>query len=289
MPSFSHDGTVRLFRNRPALAVELARICGVDLPEFTELLIVSEDHTDIVPVEYRADVVVLLRNGVPVFVIVVEVQLSRAPDKMYSWPVYAATARAHHRCPALLLVVTPDPAVARWASTRQNMGGGETWAPVVVGPDGVPIIVDREKAVRDPELAVLSAVAHGGGSVETAVKIALAADAACATLPEEAALIYSDLVMASLSEAARTAFEEFMANTQGYEYQSDFARKHRAAGREEGREKALRGMLARLLEARFGSVAPDVQARIDAASVEDLDRWIEQFATASTLGEVFAD
>ena len=60
-------------------------------------------------------------------------------------------------------------------------------------------------------------------------------------------------------------------------------------GRVEGRAGALRDTLARLLKARFGTVSRDVEARIADATVDDLDRWIEQFATASAIHEVFAD
>jgi hypothetical protein len=34
---------------------------------------------------------------------------------------------------------------------------------MVLGPDNVPVIADEKEAVRDPSLAVLSAITHGRG------------------------------------------------------------------------------------------------------------------------------
>ena len=47
---------------------------------------------------------------------IVEVQLQEDNDKLLAWPVYVAALRARLRCPAVLLVLTRDPAIRRWAS-----------------------------------------------------------------------------------------------------------------------------------------------------------------------------
>jgi len=54
--------------------------------------------------------------------------------------------------------------------------------PLVLGPDGVPIITDPERAKQDPELSVM---AHGHSDVETAVIVALSAASATAELDED--------------------------------------------------------------------------------------------------------
>jgi hypothetical protein len=64
MPSFSHDGLVRLFVNRPELAVELLRdVLGIDVPDYIDARIDSADLTDIEPATRYADLVVLLSGG----------------------------------------------------------------------------------------------------------------------------------------------------------------------------------------------------------------------------------
>jgi hypothetical protein len=180
MPSHPHEWLVELFRNRPLLAPELLRdALHVDLPRFTEARIDSADLTDIQPTEYRADLVVLLFDQVPVLGIVVEAQLSRDDDKRFVWPAYVATLRARLRCPVCLLVVTTDESIARWAAKAVELGGGNRFVPLVLYPSGVPEVVDETQAKSDPELAVLSAMAHGmDADSEKSVQIALAAHSA---------------------------------------------------------------------------------------------------------------
>jgi hypothetical protein len=162
MPSQLHEALLLLFRNRPELAPELLReALQFEVPAYNEARIESADLTDVQPAEYRADLVVLLYDSKPVLGIVVEAQLSPDEHKRYAWPVYAVGLRARMRCPVCLLVVTPRDAVARWAALPIDLGGGNRFSPLVLGPAGVPQITDHARAKADPELAVLSAMAHG--------------------------------------------------------------------------------------------------------------------------------
>jgi hypothetical protein len=77
MPGLSHEALRALFENRPSLAPELLRSAlDVPVPSWTEARLQSADLTDIVPTEYRADLVVLLVEEKPVLAIIVEVQAS---------------------------------------------------------------------------------------------------------------------------------------------------------------------------------------------------------------------
>ena len=117
MPSYLHEALLQLFRNRPALAPDLLRdALHWRLPPYTEVRIDSADLTEIQPAEYRADLVVSLLEGVRVFGIVVEVQLSRDERKPFVWPTYVAQLRARLELPVCLLVVTTDEVTARWAA-----------------------------------------------------------------------------------------------------------------------------------------------------------------------------
>jgi hypothetical protein len=292
MPSIAHEAFVLLFRNRPELAPELLRdALGVTLPAYAEARVEAADLSDVNPAEYRADLVVLLVAGKPVLAIVVEVQLQPDARKRFTWPVYIAGLRARFECEACVLVVTPSEAVANWARTPIEMGPGSRVVPFVIGPQAVPVVRDIEAAKRDPELAVLSAMAHGKD--ETGPQVALAALAAARGLDGERGLLYSDLVMASLSGATRTAMEELMASG-NYEYQSDFAKSHQAKGRAEGEAKGraegeARGVL-NVLSARGLVVSEEQKARILACSnVETLDGWIRKAVTVTSADELFAD
>jgi hypothetical protein len=174
--------------------------------------------------------------------IVVEVQLSADEDKGFSWPFYVTGLRARIRCEVCLLVVTAEEVVVQWASRPIELGGGSRFVPLVLGPSGVPEVTDEEQARLDPELAVLSAMAHGQDvDADKTLRIAVAAMAASVGLDAERSTLYFDLVVTSLSEAARKALQSM--DPAKYEYQSEFARRYVAQGKAEG-EATGRAQLA---------------------------------------------
>lgn len=285
MPSQLHEALLLLFRNRPMLAAELLRdALHVELPSFSDARIDSADLTDIQPAEYRADLVVLLLNDKPVFGVVVEAQLSPDEDKRFVWPVYVVNLRARLRCPVCLLVVTADDSVARWAAKPVNIGGGNYFVPTVLGPSGVPEIVDEGQAEADPELAVLSAMAHGkDADTDKSARIAVAAQFASLRLDADRARLYFDLILHSLSEAARRELQSM--NPIQYEYQSDFAKHYVAVGRTEGRA----ALVTQLLITRFGELPTDINDKLKMASAAELDAIGIRLLTAPTLSEAMGD
>lgn len=301
MPSQLHEALLLLFRNRPALAPELLReALHVELPDYTEARIDSADLTDIQPAEYRADLVVLLLHGAPVLGIVLEMQLSNDEDKRYVWPVYVANLRARIRCPVCLLMITAEDTVARWAGKAIMLGGGNVFARWVLSLSGVPEITDSDRAKEDPELAVLSAMAHARDPDTTkSVRIAVLAQMATLGLDADRAMLYFDLVLHSLPEAARRALQAM--DPSKYEYQSEFARRYfgqgKAAGVEEGKTAGIAEgkaagiaegkarIVLKLLATRFGALRPAIEARVRDASAVDLDAIAERVLTAQTLDE----
>jgi hypothetical protein len=104
MVSMKHEGLLALFRNRPTLAAELLQeALGVELPPWSEARVESAEFTQVVPTEYRADLVILLLDGKPILAIVVEVQLSTDKDKRDSWPLYVTSLRSRVGCPVVLM------------------------------------------------------------------------------------------------------------------------------------------------------------------------------------------
>lgn len=283
MPSQLHEVLLLLFRNRPELAPQLLRdALHVVLPEYTEARIESAELSQVQPAEYRADLVVLLMNDVPVLGIVVEVQLRRRADKRFAWPVYVTNLRARIRCPVALLVVSPDERVARWCAQPIALGGGNVFVPFVLGPAGVPIVTDEAIARRDPELAVLSAMAHGASTdAETAVKIALAAIGASVGLDAERSVLYFDLVLASLSEAAKRSLQAM--DPAKYEYQSEFAKRYFSEGQASGETRGRVATLLKQLRLKFGEVPEVVATRVQEGSIEELDHWSERILNATSI------
>jgi hypothetical protein len=285
MPSQLHEALLLLFRNRPSLAPELLRdALHMELPEYTEARIDSADLTDIQPAEYRADLVVLLLNGEPVLGIVVEVQLSQDQRKSFVWPVYVTNLRARLKCPVCLLVVASDEPTARWACKPIDMGAGNLFTPLVLGPSGVPEVTDPEQARADPELAVLSAMAHGRATdTRISVQIALAAHLASMGLDPDRARLYFDLVVNALSEAAKRELRTM--DPAKYEYQSDWVKEWLAHGKAQGEMSGRAALVTKQLTRRFGPLTDATKIRVSSASVEELDAIGERLLTAPTLEE----
>ncbi len=63
----------------------------------------------------------------------------------------------------------------------------------------------------------------------------------------------------------------------------------RRQGREEGEAKAKAQTLLRLLQRRFGSASEPFTPRVQAATVPELDRWLDRILDAKTAAEVFVD
>lgn len=277
MPSQLHESHLFLFQNQPALAADLIRSAlGVELPRYAEARVTSAELTEVQPPEYRADMVIELWKRVPVYGIVLEVQLSKDKRKCFAWPAYVANLRAKLKCPVSLLVIAADEAVARWAARSVHMGGLNRFTPDVLGPSGIPQVTDKARARENPELAVLSAMAHGRDSnLQRAVEIALAAQKASVELDAGRSKIYVDLITNSLGEAARHALKSMDAWT--YEWQSDIVRGYIARGRAE--------LIERLLTCRFGAIDAQTRALIQRASIAKLDAIGERLLTARTLQE----
>jgi hypothetical protein len=287
MASMQHEGLVLLFRNRPTLAPELLRdVLGLELPPFSEARVESAELTEVVPTEYRADLVVLLLEGRPVFAIVVEVQLSRDEDKRKTWPHYLTGLRSRVDCPTALLVVAPEASVARWCAQPIETGHpGFMLRPIVAGPDAIPVITDEQAASQEPELAVLSAMAHG--QQEVGQSIVQAVLAAVVGLEAERVRLYVDLALSSLNDVARTALEALMQSG-NYEYQSNFARRYVAQGLEQGRHEGEMEALFEVLDARGLRVDARSRRRIQACTeLAQLKRWLRLAVTVQSVQQLF--
>lgn len=281
MPSLTHEALLLLFRNRPTLAADFLRdMFHETVPSFTRTQVVSADLTEAIPAERRSDLVVLFEAEAPVFAVIVEAQLGRDPEKRYAWPVYVAGVWARHHCPAWLLVVTVEPEMVTWCSRPIEVGHpGYVLKPLVLGPEGVPVVTDAEQARAAPEVAVLSAMAHGQGEAGEAIGVAFLA--AAVGLDEDRRAVYGDLVLSSLNEAAKRRLEAMMKG--GYEFQSDFARTYVAKGKLEAKAQDVLAVL----EARGLEVPAEVRERIlGSMDVAELDGWIRQAAVVSDVRDI---
>ncbi|WP_437603024.1 hypothetical protein WMF28_15485 [Sorangium sp. So ce590] len=287
MPTLEHNGIVEMFRENPELAPHfMTTLFHVDVPPHASAAVVESSLDQLLPVEFRADLVLELRDaaGALVLAIVVEVQREEDRDKKYSWPVYVAVVRARKRCDTAVLVVATDAVVAAWAAEDIDLG-------LVLGPTVMPAITDLAEAEREVELAVLAAVAHGNDP--NGMAVVQAAVHALARLDLDHAAVYFQIIYDALREPMRRALEALVMErqTQGKATFPPFAQKIFERGISEGfRDGELQGkrdVLFRLL-ARAGIALSDEQ-RDRILACEDgttLDRWAENVLGAKTAADV---
>lgn len=230
----------------------------------------------------------LLRNGAPVMGIVVEMQLTPDAEKRYTWPLYTAALHARLRCPVALLVIAPDDAVARWAEAPiATLQLGSAFVPLVLGRARIPVVMSAAEASRAPELAVLSAMAHGHESA--GLDIGRVAARAAASLDDQRRTSYTDLVLTALSPEARAILELEM-DLRNYKFQSPTFKDQIAQAAADGEARAHARSILAVLSARGIDVPDAVRAIITAtADIDRLERWVRRAATATNAEDVIRD
>jgi len=282
MPSLLHEGILELIRERPEFVADLLReLLHVEVPAFNEARLADATLSQPLPAEYRADAVVLFIGDRPVFGCIVEAQLAEDPKKSFSWPVYTVNARARYQCAFVLVVVTPSESVAVWASRPIALGGGQHWSPLVLGPSGIPIITDPIAAIAEPELALLSALAHAKSDTPLALPVALAALAGVASIAAEQQVLYFHLLRAAVGDAARKAFdmlphyrlEKYLTEEERQRMRDAYA-KGIAEGRSEGRSEGLTLALVTVLEGRGLVISAEQRDRLATKSAGELSEML---------------
>ncbi len=169
----------------------------------------------------------------------------------------------------------------------------------------IPRVVDEEVAVEHIELAVLSALTHGRDDETLSVVKPTLEALGRAPLDEERRRTYAHMVFEVLGRAARAALEAQMKfGEKGFvsSFAMEIFAKGKAEGRAEGEahgraegeahgraEGEAKALLA-VLEARGLQPSRAVTIRIrECRDPEQLHRWIQRAAVATSLDAVFAD
>jgi len=147
-------------------------------------------------------------------------------------------------------------------------------------------VTDHDLAFREPQLAVLSTMAHGGGDVETAVPIGRAAIHAVMRLPKEQRVLYTILIEQALSETARKALE------MEPEIEKFFTEAHRRSydrGKAKGEAKGKAEALLMILKQRGMAITNDQHRLIMACTdLAALDRWLDRALSVASVEELLA-
>jgi hypothetical protein len=261
---------------------------GIRLPGEVAVSLAPTDMSAVVPVQYLADMVVLISDaatGEPVLAVIIEPQLRDSETKRYSWPVYVTTARRVAKCPAAVLVVLcPDPAEA--AKCRQLIRTGHP------GFDLVPIVIDSggppgRDGKGGPYLTVFAA-SMGGVDMESEPGARRVLDAmASAEVSDADRLRMTAIILRLAGDAARQILEAMMTTS---DYEKTFVERIHDQGISEGKAEGKAEDVLKLLDARH--LAPSKEQRQRVTSCTDsgqLDLWFDRAITAGTAAEVFAD
>jgi hypothetical protein len=321
MPTLEHNGPIEMFRENPSLAPHLLKLLfDVDVPAHAFARVADSSLDQIIPVEFRADLVLDLYgvDETVVLSIVVESQRDMDARKKFSWPVYLTVTRAAKESAAVVLVIAIDADVAAWAGEKIDLGLGlGLIQPLVLGPETLPVVTDPALADREIELTILSAMAHGNGPQGLAVL--QAAFGALGRLDHEHAAVYFQIIWDVLREPMRRALEALVMErqTQGKAIFPPFAQQLIDRGKLEGfqdgklegfqdgklegfqdgklegfRDGKLEGLREALLRlvARAGILlAEEDRARIQACDdAATLDRWIDNVLGAKSAADVLS-
>jgi hypothetical protein len=276
-PSAHHEILVELLRQAPQEAVEAVwRLRGL-APPGLPLHIAPAEATEHLPVERRADLVVLVGEATrPTSLVVVEVQLARDLAKHYSWPQYVTSLRARWRCDVELLVAAPDPKVARWAARPIALNAsGSVLVPLVLGPGTLPRLPPGELVGR-PHSAVLQALMHCRGPGD--LPLFQQAMHILEPLPARDRIGYHEIMRVALAPSFLALAEVAMSFEQTHWYQNlveTWKAEGEARGLAAGRKAELLRVVTRLLGRRCGLPGPEARAKMEALSIETLEDLAE--------------
>lgn len=292
MPSAAHELPVDLIRNDPEFAVELFReVSGMPLPTFTSVRDGAAEATHTAPPELVSDSVVVCERDphehegggrVKVMAVITEPQRAWDDRKQYSWPAYVANVRHRHRCPVVLLVITPTSTLARKYAKNIDLGCGEV-RPVVLATDTLEPVTNVEAAKQHPLLAVLAMA-----SSPTDDPAALAGlVAALKSIDSSDSALYSDYVLAALKTVGGSPLEDLMT-IGGYKFRTELIGRPYREGEAKGLAKGLAGSVLSVLEARGVTVSEVVRARIvEETDAQILKDWVRRAVTVARAEDLF--
>ena len=290
MVSSTHEAMHRIFQQDPGLFARAARRIGVPFADPVASTPLPTDLTETHPVERRVDTLLKIETADQrSYLLAVEAQGKKDPDKPASWSYYLAHLYAKYEIPPVLVVVCPDRSTARWAAQHVEIGPPEwpclTLRPLVLGPDNVPVLTTPEMVAHDLPMTVLSAVLHRKDPEIKAILEALAPvlrdlqghDA-------DTAEIFIELTQQGLDRSPAADLWRSLVAVDTSFFKSSLAEELR----DEGRAKAKAEDGLRILDRRGIEISDTDRARV--TSCDDLDLlnlWFDRAITATSTPDVF--
>ncbi|MER7716780.1 hypothetical protein ABTX99_07455 [Streptomyces flaveolus] len=287
MVSPPHEAMHRIFQHDPGLFSRVSRFLGIDIPRPTSATALPTDLTETSPVERRVDTLLRFETAEQgPFLLAVEAQGKKDPDKPASWAYYVSYLWTKYRLPTALLVVCQDHATAKWAQQAVSSGPPQlpslTLTPLVAGPHNMPVITDPEEARADLVLAGLAAITHAAEPAVDAILKALST--ALRDAPDDVADPIVEFTAQGLgNRPAKHLWRNLVAVDLSF-YKSYISEEIR----DEGRAQASAEALLIVLEQRGLDVSDDVRARISACDDPEVLRgWLARAVTAPKAEAIF--
>ncbi|MDX3247307.1 hypothetical protein [Streptomyces sp. ME18-1-4] len=291
----AHEASHRLFQEHPEALTPVFESLGIPPPSKSEFDTLSPDATEIRPLERRVDTVLKYEPEMgESFLLAIEAQTKKHPDKAKSWAYYVAHLRAKYDMPVLLVVVCRDKPTATWAAGPFECSVGpwttQVTRPFVLGPTTVPEITDQSMVARNPALAALSAIVHSENRRAPAILEMVARG--FLTFAPPITSYWTEVVEVGLEstpvkEKWRTLMENVITHFPGH--RTMFEEKYlegKAEGEAEGEAKGV----LRVLEVRGVPISDDVRERITSCTeIGLLDDWLERAGTVEHAEDLFAE
>ncbi|WP_327344666.1 hypothetical protein [Streptomyces europaeiscabiei] len=294
MVTSAHEGLHRIFQEKPEILAPVFGVLGLPFPEKATVDALTTDVTETKPMERRVDTVLRIgpSDGED-FMLAVEVQGERKPDKEMSWPYYVSYLQSKYRLPVLLLVVCQDRRTATWASGPFDCGT-RGWItqrthPMVVGPDNLPVITDARTAANNLAMAAFSALAHARSAQINDILDAMIR--ALQETDEKAADYFVEFLEINLrGTPAGDKWREIMSFVTYFPGRGTVRETAYLEGKAEGKARGEAKGVLRVLEVRGIPVSDDVRARITTCTDLTLvSAWLERAGTVERAEDLFAE
>ncbi|MFI6543252.1 hypothetical protein ACIBO9_08395 [Streptomyces prunicolor] len=291
MVTSTHEATHRLFQEHPEALTLVFESLGIPPPAKSDFGSITPDATEIRPLERRVDTVLKFEPAMgESFLLAIESQTKKDPDKAKSWAYYVAHLSAKYDMPVLLVAVCRDRSTAKWAAGPFECAVGpwptQITRPFVLGPGTVPVITDESTVTQQPALAVLSAIVHSDDRrvpaiLETLARGLLSFD------PDTTAYWFEVTEVGLENTPAKEKWRELMSNviTHFPGHGTLFEEKYL-----EGKTEDRASLILRVLEKHGIDVPDDIRERITSCTdLDTLTLWFDRSLTASTAEDLFVE
>ncbi|MGJ7015294.1 hypothetical protein [Streptomyces griseorubens] len=293
MVTATHEASHRLFQEHPEALAPVFEALGLPPPAKTDFHELSPDTTEIRPMERRADTVLMFEPDMGEhFVLAVEAQTKKDPEKARNWAYYASYLRAKYDLPVLLVAVCRDPSTAAWAMGPFECSVGpwttQVTRPFVLGPQTVPEVTDEAVVAQQPALAALSAIVHSQSKRSAAILEAVARG--LVSFEPDVTRYWFEVVEVGLeSTSAKASWRKLMQNvvTHFPGHGTLFEEKY-LEGRAEGKAEGTAEAILHALKVRGLVVSGEVRERITTCTdLDTLTTWFDRSLTVSKAEDLF--